>query len=51
MTLLSPVRCAGRREVLGPVTAFAPVILVPGIKPRFTRWKVDEKAVLFGLQP
>lgn len=48
MTLLTPLRCCvRRREVLGPVTAFAPITLVPGIRPRSTRWKVDEKVEAF----
>jgi len=47
MTLLTSVRCARRTEVLGPVTAFAPTILVPGIRPRSTRWKVEEKVASF----
>lgn len=47
MTLLTLVRCARLREVLGPVTAFAPTILVPGIRPRSTRWKVEEKVAAF----
>lgn len=47
MTLLTSVRCARLREVLGPVTAFAPTILVPGIRPRSTRWRVDEKVAAF----
>lgn len=53
MTLLTPLRCCARsREVLGPAMAFAPTILVPGIRPRSTRWKVDKKiAALFCPQP
>lgn len=48
MTLLTPLRCgARRREVWGLVTAFAPTILIPGIKPRSTRWKADEKVEAF----
>ena len=48
MTLQTPLRCcARRREVLGLVTAFAPTILIPGIRPRSTRWKADEKVVPF----
>lgn len=31
----------------GLVTAFAPTILIPGIKPRSTRWKADEKVEAF----
>lgn len=48
MTLLTPLRCgARRREVWGLVTAFAPTILIPGIKPRSTRWKADDKVEAF----
>lgn len=48
MTPLTPLRCgARRREVLGLVTAFSPTILIPGIKPRSTRWKADEKVESF----
>lgn len=37
--------------MLGPVTAFAPTILVPGIRPRSTRWKEDEKVAAFVCPP
>lgn len=52
MTLLTPLCCCARRgEVLELVTAFAPTILIPGIRPRSTRQTVDEKGAFLCISP